>query len=74
VTTLWPVEDAAARDWTLGFYAACIERGGSATEASEEAARALLQRRRSEGKCTHPFFWAAFIATGGCDEDLGRRK
>jgi len=74
VTTLWPVEDTAARDWTREFYAACIERGRSAAEASEEAARALLQRRRSEGKSTHPFFWAAFIATGGCDEDWRQRK
>lgn len=64
VTSLWPVEDAATREWMRAFYAAYLERPTSVATAVERAARAVLERRRAEGMNTHPFFWAAFVASG----------
>ena len=36
----------------------------AAPAASEDAHREILRARRADGRGTHPFYWAAFTATG----------
>ena len=64
VLTLWTVSDEAAREWMRSFYQARLVRRASAAEAARDASRAILASRRAAGRSTHPYFWAAFIATG----------
>jgi CHAT domain-containing protein len=61
---LWPVEDAAAREWMLAFYRSYLGSRHSAPEAASRASRELLRARRARGLSTHPFSWAAFVAFG----------
>jgi CHAT domain-containing protein len=35
-----------------------------AAAALEQASRSVLAARRKAGRSTHPFYWAAFTATG----------
>jgi CHAT domain-containing protein len=35
-----------------------------AGRAMQEASREILRARRADGRTTHPFYWAAFTATG----------
>jgi CHAT domain-containing protein len=61
VASQWPIADEATRAWMEAFYAS---RSPSAGGALQEACRAVLAQRRARGASTHPFFWAAFTATG----------
>ncbi len=63
VTTLWPVDDEAARAWMGSFYAAFFARNLGPAESVGEASREVLRSRRARGESTHPFYWAAFVAT-----------
>ncbi len=64
IMSLWPVEDAATRDWMVALYHHRLaERLGTA-ESVRAAARDLIAARRARGLDTHPFRWAAFIAAG----------
>ena len=64
VTTLWPVDDEATRAWMGLFYAALFRGHRSAAKAVRDASREVLRARRAKGESTHPFYWAAFVATG----------
>lgn len=64
ITSLWPVEDEAARMWMNRLYQARLTPGMSTAEAVREASLGMLQQRRSRGLSTHPFFWGAFVAAG----------
>lgn len=61
IASEWDVDDDAAREWMEELYAA-RERGAAA--ATQQASRAVLQSRRARGESVHPFYWAAFTATG----------
>ena len=64
ITSLWPVEDEAAREWMRGLYRAKWGDGMRTAESVREASLRMLQRRRSRGQSTHPFYWAGFVASG----------
>ena len=61
IASQWAVEDESAREWMTALYAA---PAGSAAEALQSASRQILEQRRREQRSTHPFYWAAFSASG----------
>jgi CHAT domain-containing protein len=65
IMSLWPVEDETTREWMRALYENRLVRGHSAAESVREAGRSLLGARRRRGESTHPFYWGAFLATGG---------
>lgn len=64
VTSLWPVDDVATRAWMEHLYRERSSPGRTTADAVRSAARAVLEERRTAGQTTHPFVWAAFVATG----------
>lgn len=63
VTSLWPVQDDAARGWMRRLYEARL--AGAATDAAVRAAQVgTLEALRRAGRATHPFTWGAFVAAG----------
>ncbi|MBI4242265.1 MAG: CHAT domain-containing protein [Candidatus Rokubacteria bacterium] len=64
IMSLWPVEDETARQWMLALYESRFEKGLGTAEAVRQASLEAFHRRREERKSTHPFHWAAFVATG----------
>lgn len=63
IASRWPVADEATRAWMVALYDA-RPRAHSAGAAVREAAREVLRARRARGQGTHPFYWAAFSASG----------
>lgn len=63
IASQWTVEDQPAREWMMALYAARTS-GASTAEALRSARRGVLEERRRTGRSTHPFYWAAFSATG----------
>jgi CHAT domain-containing protein len=59
----WAVADESTRAWMRALYAARA-RHESASAAIRDACRTMLAARRKAGQATHPFYWAAFSATG----------
>jgi CHAT domain-containing protein len=64
IMSLWMVDDQATRAWMQSLYAARLERKADTATAVQAATRASLADRRARGLDTHPFRWAAFIASG----------
>lgn len=64
ITSLWPVEDEAARNWMAALYEERFARGFDTADAVRQASLRQLKARRSNGRTTHPFYWAGFIAVG----------
>jgi CHAT domain-containing protein/tetratricopeptide (TPR) repeat protein len=64
IASRWAVKDQATREWMRALYAARAAGTGTAG-ALAAASRAVLAERRRAGRSTHPFYWAAFTATGG---------
>lgn len=64
ITSLWPVNDRAARRWMRLLYEARMRDGRSTDEAVRQATRGLLAERRATGADTNPATWAAFVAVG----------
>ncbi|HET9950156.1 MAG TPA: CHAT domain-containing tetratricopeptide repeat protein [Candidatus Eisenbacteria bacterium] len=64
IMSLWAVEDQAAREWMGHLYDGRMKRMLGTAEAVREANLAVLKSLRAQGRSTHPFFWAAFIAAG----------
>ena len=64
VMSLWPVEDEATRLWMRFFYETYLG-GRSVTESVRQAGLGILSERREKGLSSHPFFWGAFVSTGG---------
>jgi CHAT domain-containing protein/tetratricopeptide (TPR) repeat protein len=64
VMSLWSVQDQATRQWMTSLYRAHLVRGLPADEAAREASIRMLERRRSAGLSTHPFYWGPFVAFG----------
>jgi CHAT domain-containing protein len=63
IMSLWNVQDQSAREWMRELYDVPRTGLGDATSV-RRASRRVLQRRETEGRSTHPFFWGAFIASG----------
>jgi tetratricopeptide (TPR) repeat protein len=61
--SLWPVPDAESREWMTRFYESRLD-GASITDAGRGASLAMLKRLREEGRPTHPYLWAGFVAAG----------
>jgi CHAT domain-containing protein len=64
VMSLWPVQDAAAREWMRGLYEARLDAGLDTAQAVRRATLGALEARRKDGRSRHPFFWAGFVAVG----------
>ncbi len=64
ISSIWSVDDAATRAWMQQLYRARFEEGADAAEAVRAASLASLRNRRARGLSDHPFYWAAFVATG----------
>jgi CHAT domain-containing protein len=65
IMSLWSVEDQSARDWMSRLYAGRFRRNLETAEALREADQGALESLRAQGKSTHPFYWAGFVAAGG---------
>jgi CHAT domain-containing protein len=64
IASQWAVEDASTLEWMNALYAARARGTTSASAAVQSASRHVLTARRKGGRSTHPFYWAAFSATG----------
>jgi CHAT domain-containing protein len=64
VLSLWFVDDAATASWMDALYRARLEQGLGTARAVRAAQRSVLSARRRAGETTHPFYWAAFVASG----------
>jgi CHAT domain-containing protein len=65
IMSLWAVEDRSARDWMSTLYDGRFRRNLDTAEAVREANLGVLKSLRAQGRSTHPFYWAAFVAAGG---------
>ena len=63
ITTLWPVDDRAARVWVRTLYEGRF-RGLSTVESLRRASLRMLDAQRAAGRSTHPYSWGAFVAAG----------
>ncbi len=61
VSSLWTVDDRATREWMRRFY---DDASPGMARRVRDTERELLLSRRARGESTHPFYWAAFVATG----------
>jgi len=64
IMSLWAVDDASTASWMDVLYRARLERKLSTPAAVRAAQRSVLEARKKAGQSTHPFYWAAFIASG----------
>jgi CHAT domain-containing protein len=64
IMSLWSVEDRAARDWMHALYRKRLVEDMETAEAVRAATLEVLSQRRAEERSDHPFFWAAFVASG----------
>ncbi len=64
IASQWSIDDQATRQWMTALYVARSLGKGSPGETLAAASRAVLAQRRADRRSTHPFFWAAFDATG----------
>ena len=64
VSSLWPVDDAATRQWMLRFYQTRLQRGAGVVQSVRAASVAELRTRRASSQSTHPFYWGGFVASG----------
>lgn len=64
IASHWAVADEATREWMEALYRARATGATDAAAAVRRASREVLASRRANGRSTHPFYWAAFTATG----------
>jgi CHAT domain-containing protein len=64
IASQWSLADEAAREWVRDLYAARGTGIPTAAVAMRDASRAFLASRRERKLSTHPFYWAAFRASG----------
>jgi tetratricopeptide (TPR) repeat protein len=63
IASHWSIGDESTREWMKALYAARAP-GKPAGAAVGDACRTVLAARRTSGRSTHPFYWAAFTANG----------
>jgi CHAT domain-containing protein/Tfp pilus assembly protein PilF len=61
ISALWPIDDKATADFMGQLFAAKNE---SMHQTLQRIALNRLSVLRAQGKSDHPFYWAAFVATG----------
>ena len=64
IISLWSVADDPTREWMNSLYQAHFVKGVSTMEAVRTASLARLTELREHGLSTHPYYWAAFVASG----------
>jgi CHAT domain-containing protein len=64
IMSLWSVEDEATRQWMRALYEARLIKKMDTAESVRHASLTVLNDRRARGLSTHPFYWAAFVASG----------
>jgi len=64
ITSLWAIEDEAARKWMQELYTARFNEGLGTAESVCKASLEVLHELHKKGKSTHPFYWAGFVASG----------
>jgi CHAT domain-containing protein len=64
IMSLWSVEDQATRQFMGNLYQARLRDKLDTAESLHTASLRLLNSRRDHGLSTHPFYWAAFVASG----------
>lgn len=64
VMSLWPVDDADAREWMRAFYRAWLVPGTDAADAVHAADRERYRALRSGGAEPSPARWAPFFVRG----------
>jgi hypothetical protein len=64
IASQWAVDDEATREWMTALYAARRHGATTAGAAMRHASCAILKSRRGDGRGTHPYYWAAFTASG----------
>ncbi|MFH1314523.1 MAG: CHAT domain-containing tetratricopeptide repeat protein [Candidatus Eisenbacteria bacterium] len=61
LSALWPISDESTADMMEQLYG----RGGETLpEAIRRIQLAAIEELRSQGRCDHPYGWAAFVASG----------
>jgi len=63
VMSLWQVDDNASVQWMTHFYTG-LARGAGLAQAVSAASRETLAQRKADGESTHPYYWAAYVASG----------
>ena len=61
ISALWPIDDQATAEFMGQLFTAQDE---SLPQTMQRIALSRISALRSQGKSDHPFFWAAFVATG----------
>jgi sulfatase maturation enzyme AslB (radical SAM superfamily)/CHAT domain-containing protein/tetratricopeptide (TPR) repeat protein len=64
IMSLWMVGDQSTRDWMGRLYDGRLRGQLETAEAVREADLGALKSLRAKKRCTHPFYWAGFIAVG----------
>ena len=64
VMSLWEADDVASAQWMEALYRVRLQKHASVPEAIAQAQMSVLADRRARGVSTHPYFWAAFVASG----------
>ncbi|MBK8232811.1 MAG: CHAT domain-containing protein [Candidatus Eisenbacteria bacterium] len=64
VMSLWSIEDTATRAWMEHLYRARFTQERDIPASVAAASLAILADRRAAGRTDHPFYWAAFLASG----------
>lgn len=64
IASQWAVDDDATSEWMTALHRARVRGTTVAGLAVQQASREILRARRADGRGTHPFYWAAFTATG----------
>jgi tetratricopeptide (TPR) repeat protein/CHAT domain-containing protein len=64
ITSLWAVQDEAAREWMRALYETRFVKGMRTPESVREASLEVLRNRREKNESTHPFYWGGFVAAG----------
>jgi CHAT domain-containing protein/tetratricopeptide (TPR) repeat protein len=62
ISALWPIDDKATAEFMSRLFSAPREE--TLPQTMQRAALARLVSLRNQGKSDHPFYWAAFVATG----------
>jgi CHAT domain-containing protein/tetratricopeptide (TPR) repeat protein len=64
IASAWALGDATTGEWMEALYDARLHGGEDAAAAVRDASRRVLAARRAAHRSTHPFYWAAFSASG----------
>ncbi|HTO91471.1 MAG TPA: CHAT domain-containing protein, partial [Candidatus Sulfotelmatobacter sp.] len=64
IASAWALGDEDTGEWMHALYDARLRQHADATAAIRAADRAMLDARRARKRSTHPFYWAAFSASG----------